>query len=89
MKTTTLNLPDPLYKKISLEIEESGFVGMSDFLRFAALFYFWQKEEKKGHKSIPIVEDDTIQPHESKMMRSLAQYIKNPKNIARVIHIEH
>lgn len=85
MKTITLNIPDPLLNKIEREVETVGFAGKSDFLRFLALNYFLQKE-----KSAPISKEDAIiKEYESEIIKSLMHYLKNPKNIAEVIHIEN
>lgn len=85
MKTISLNLPNPLWVKIEREVETFGFAGKSDFLRFLALNYFLQKE-----KSAPMSKEDAIiKEYEPEIVKSLTHYLKNPKNIAEVIHIEN
>ncbi len=85
MKTITLNLPDPLWAKIEKEVETVGFAGKSDFLRFVALNYFLGKKEEAPQ----LEEDQMLKKYEGAIVKSLAHYMENPKNIAEIIHIEN
>ena len=83
MKTITLNLPEPLHAKIIREVEVTGFAGKSDFFRYLAMEYFLNR--KNG---IPEIDDPVLISYESDMVNSLSNYLKNPKNIAQVVHLE-